>query len=359
MVIEDDAELLEEICDILEFEGYLVYRAQSGEEGLITAKMVFPDIILCDIVMPGMNGFDVLNEFKNDESYNLVPFVLITAKTERVHLRLGMDLGADDYIVKPFTRQELINSVDARLKKMKAYKYALNSLKKQIVSSLPHEFRTPLNAILGFSKIIQEDVENYPAQEVSSMAGHIFNSGIDLFRLSQKYLTYIEVMVNKQNFYFDEIADIEKIIHETVFEVAGEYERNDDVETRLINASLNLIDVHFRFALRQLLENAFKFSEKGTPVKIETFQENQRFVIEINDLGVGFPEGTISRVDAFQQFSIGPGVPKGLGLGLFLARQIVKLNHGNLEIFSIPGEGTKILVSVPLYIKESLVFTES
>ncbi len=347
LIIEDESDLLEEIVDTLRFEGFKVFKAQTGEEGLRVAREKKPDIILCDIVLPGMNGFDILNELKNDDNYHLVPFIFITAKTERVNLRLGMDLGADDYIIKPFARQELINSVNARLKKVKAVRNTVNVLKEQVVASLPHEFRTPLNAILGFSKIIHEDIENYSSTEVSEMAGHVFKSGIDLFRLSQKYLTYIDIISHEQQFYFDIVNNIKDFINDVAWEVATEHDRVADLKTCLINCPLSLIENHFRFALREIIENAFKFSRKGTKVGIEMLEQDGKCQIIINDKGVGFPDGAVSRINAFQQFSAGNFSRKGVGLGLFLAGKIIEKNRGVMNIYSVQGEGTKVILVVP------------
>jgi len=353
LVIEDEAELLEEVSDMLRFEGYKVLKAKCGEEGLELARENTPDIILCDIIMPGINGFDVLNELKSEDHNSLVPFIFMTAKTERVNLRLGMDMGADDYILKPFTRQELINSLDARLKKLKAVRNSVNTLKEEVVVSLPHEFRTPLNAILGFSKIIHEDIGNYTNEEVADMAGHIFKSGKDLCRLTQKYLTYVDIISHDQEFYFNRIENVAGIVREIAGETAATHHRESDLSISLKNCVLNVTDAHFRFAIREIIDNAFKFSEKGSAIEVKTDVDELNYHIELNDHGIGFPEGSIEKISAFKQFPAGNFSRSGVGLGLFLAMQIIEINKGRLKIFSVPGHGTKITILLPVAMKSN------
>ncbi len=347
LVIEDEQELLDEISDILIFEGYEVLKAANGIDGLDIAGRNNPDVILCDIIMPQTNGFEVLNELRSDDKLCMIPFIFITARTERVNLRLGMDMGADDYLIKPFTRKELLNSINTRLNKFRAVRTSVNGLKEQVVRSLPHEFRTPLNAILGFSKIIQEDAGNYSLEDISEMADHIFKSGVSLFRISQKYLTYIDIISHDQPFYYDEIEDAKKLISKIADEVAQEHNRLDDLILEIADCKLKLTEVYFIFAIREIIDNAFKFSSIGTKVEVIAEIKGYDFHIYINDHGIGFPEGTIKRIDAFHQFNAGNNSSQGVGLGLYLARRIAEINYGAVNIFSVPGRGTKVSIVLP------------
>lgn len=115
LIIEDEADLRDEIVDILNYEGYKVIQAGNGYDGLSRAKNEFPDLILCDVMMPEMTGFEVLEQLKKEVSLISVPFIFITALTERHNFRRGMVIGADDYLTKPFTRDELLGTVKTRL----------------------------------------------------------------------------------------------------------------------------------------------------------------------------------------------------------------------------------------------------
>jgi DNA-binding response OmpR family regulator/DNA-binding CsgD family transcriptional regulator len=117
LIIEDEQELSEGIAEILKFEGYTPFQSGNGLNGLKLANIVSPDLILCDIVMPDIDGYEVLKRFRKESSKKLVPFIFITALTDRKNYRKGMELGADDYLTKPFTRNELLNAVTSKMEK--------------------------------------------------------------------------------------------------------------------------------------------------------------------------------------------------------------------------------------------------
>jgi DNA-binding response OmpR family regulator len=117
LIIEDNQDVRENMAEILELENYKVRTAEDGEEGVEIAKFLKPDIIICDIMMPKLNGYDVLLRLREDKTTASIPFIFITAKTERIDVRKGMNLGADDYLTKPFEEGELIAVIASRLKK--------------------------------------------------------------------------------------------------------------------------------------------------------------------------------------------------------------------------------------------------
>jgi DNA-binding response OmpR family regulator/DNA-binding CsgD family transcriptional regulator len=129
LIIEDTIKLRECISEALELEGFEVIHAEDGISGIRLAKECWPDLILCDIVMPGMNGYDVLRMLRSEPRLPPFPFVFITAMADRKNIRDGMDLGADDYLVKPFTMTELLNAINARLTKQNS---AENRIRLQI-----------------------------------------------------------------------------------------------------------------------------------------------------------------------------------------------------------------------------------
>jgi len=117
VLIEDNKDLRENIVDILELAGYQVIAAENGEKGIIKAKQFKPNLIICDIMMPKVDGYEVLQKLGEDESTARIPFIFMTAKTNRADVRFGMNLGADDYLTKPFEEKELLEAIDCRLKK--------------------------------------------------------------------------------------------------------------------------------------------------------------------------------------------------------------------------------------------------
>jgi DNA-binding response OmpR family regulator len=117
LVIEDEDVLRENIRDMLRAEDFIVVEAENGKVGIEMALAEHPDLILCDVMMPEADGYKVIDEIMHHSVSNLIPFIFLTAKTTKEDLRMGMDLGADDYLTKPFTRKELLSAINTRLAK--------------------------------------------------------------------------------------------------------------------------------------------------------------------------------------------------------------------------------------------------
>lgn len=143
LIIEDNADIRENVSELLQLAGYKTLLAENGKAGLEMALQCKPDLILCDIMMPELDGYGVLRALENNHDLSGVPFVYLSAKTKRADLRMGMDLGADDYLFKPFTGDELLRIVSARIRKnmnLKAkYENNLNGL-DNLISSAKHLF---------------------------------------------------------------------------------------------------------------------------------------------------------------------------------------------------------------------------
>ncbi len=128
LIIEDNKDVLENTTELLELAGYKVNGAANGKEGVRVAKEILPDLIICDIMMPEMDGYDVLYYLSIDPKTSTIPFIFLTAKSDAQDFRKGMELGADDYLTKPFEEMDLIKSVERRLSKSSKLKKAMNNL---------------------------------------------------------------------------------------------------------------------------------------------------------------------------------------------------------------------------------------
>lgn len=151
LLIEDNPEMRDNTTEILELAGYEVYTAANGRDGVVSAKQVIPDLIICDIMMPVMDGYEVIAELAKDEKASVIPFIFLTAKAERTDLRKGMELGADDYLTKPFDDTELINAIESRLKK--------NSLIRKTFSRSLEGLNEFMNAVKGLEKLEELSTE--------------------------------------------------------------------------------------------------------------------------------------------------------------------------------------------------------
>jgi len=158
LVIEDEALVRENIIEILEFMDYEVDGAVNGKDGVIQAMYYKPDLIVCDVMMPELDGFEVIKLVRQNKEIGNVPFIFLTARAERRDMRLGMNLGADDYLPKPFTAEELIAAIETRLQRNEQMQYEIKEqvqhINQQISTNAAHEMNTPLNAVLGFAELL-------------------------------------------------------------------------------------------------------------------------------------------------------------------------------------------------------------
>ncbi|MFD1614084.1 response regulator [Gelatiniphilus marinus] len=142
LLIEDDAVLRANTAELLELSGYKVFTASNGITGIEMAKMHRPDIIVCDIMMPELDGYAVLDKLSKNKSTKTIPFIFLSAKTERADVRKGMNLGADDYITKPFTEDDLISAIESRLAKVSILQDLKKNIKQHHSPSSPNEIKT-------------------------------------------------------------------------------------------------------------------------------------------------------------------------------------------------------------------------
>ena len=151
LIIEDNNDIRENVVEILELAGYEVFAASNGKAGVELAQKNLPDIILCDIMMPELDGYGVLYLLNKNPQLTTIPFIFLTAKAERIDLRKGMEMGADDYLTKPFDDMELLNAIESRLKKKETqedfYSRSLDHLSKLVAKN---------NGLAELKKVIQE-----------------------------------------------------------------------------------------------------------------------------------------------------------------------------------------------------------
>ncbi len=353
LVIEDEKSLRREISDILSFEGYSVTEAIHGAEGYTKAVEELPDLILSDIMMPEMDGFAVLSELRKSDSTKLIPVIFLTALAERENIRSGMELGADDYVVKPFDRDELLKAVEARLKASEAFKeksvQAMDELRSNLIHHLPRELKTPLNGIIGFGQLLMEADNSITLQQITDYGKIIYDSGMRLNRLFQNYLLYVQLELKKDGFsQAILIKDADVICMDIILRTASKYNRESDVEFDVVPSEAFMGSLELGKIVEEITDNAFKFSAKGTIVKLSCKSDSEFFYLTISDSGIGISQTDLKKVGAYMQFNRFFNEQQGLGLGLTISKRITDLYDGELNIHSEEGVGTKVEVRIPI-----------
>jgi signal transduction histidine kinase len=360
LVIEDEHSLRRDIIEMLTFEGHEVVGAENGVMGVEQALAHAPDLILCDIMMPELDGYGVLAALRRHEATAAVPFVFLTARTDKIDLRQGMEQGADDYLTKPFTITELLKSVESRLRRRRDIEQVserrLENLRDSIILAMPHELRTPLTVIMGFSDILSTDCGTMPPARVREIADHIGTAAQRLFHMVENYLIYaqIEIIVAdpaSQAMLRDAHTPEPKIvIEDQAIQRAQAYSRETDLLLDVAPASaVPMLEDYLKKAVAEIVDNAFKFSQPGTAVRVSAAERaGTHYVVTVHDDGRGMTADQIQQVGAYMQFNRHFYEQQGSGLGLIIARRLTELHSGSLEIASTSGAGTTVTLSLPL-----------
>lgn len=354
LVVEDEPDVRASIKDVLESEDYLVITAQDGKEGYELALTENPDMVLSDVKMPKMSGFEMLNLLRAHNSFKNTPFLFLSAKVDLVDIRHGMASGADDYITKPFTIQDLLDAVELRFKKKENMMYDLEEIRENLVRRIPHELRTPLVGILGLSELLTEDLDSFSKEDIQNMMENINHTGKRLHSIIEKYILYAELLAIETDEH--ERANILKGSFEVeptmesylLLESFKKSERREDIHFEMEAATIAMSEGNFALITKELLENAIKFSEKGSPVRIRGKVTKGKYEIGVEDLGTGILEESLDRIETFRQFEPNRYLYAGVGLGLAIVKKIVEFTNSTLVIKNKYGGGTIVKVAIPL-----------
>ncbi|MBD2043445.1 response regulator [Microcoleus sp. FACHB-672] len=357
LIIEDESEIRENIRELLEAENFKAIGAENGKIGLQLAAEHLPDLILCDVMMPEIDGYAVLEALRKDPLTATIPFIFLTAFADKAQTRKGMELGADDYIPKPCTIKELLRTISTRLEKQAAIErqqaQKLEKLRSSIILSLPHELRTPLNGILAFSELLLEDFNSFEPAEVREMLEHIHLSGKRLYRLTQNFLLYAELELmatdpeRVKELRSKETSFGKSIIKNAAVSHAKQVCRAEDLHLELQEVRANISSERLMKLVEELVDNAFKFSDSGTPVNLTSRIENNQFILSVTNQGRGMTAEQIAEVGAYMQFERKIYEQQGTGLGLSLSKRLAELHGGQLNIESVPNQETTVFVMLP------------
>ncbi len=355
LVIDDEDDYRAMIAVTLKMAGYDISEATDGLDGLAAVKMHHPDLVLCDIKMPKMDGYTLLGTLKEDSECAAIPFIFLTGNTAKNDMRQGMQLGADDYLTKPFTSEELITAVKTRLIRKKGlqkyYESQFEDIKTSIVMSLPHEFRTPLHAILGYAQILKEE-SGLPAEDVKEMGAFIYKSGQRLHHLLENMILFGELQfwMNDQNTIAtmrrESITLLREVIRSASQQEAASQKRADSIRITVKDSPVQISSMHLTKIMEELINNSLKFSASGTKIYISSEDTDDEVTITIRDEGRGMSSEQIGKVTAFQQFERRHHEQQGAGLGLTIAKTLTELYGGSLTIESTEKIGTTVKIKL-------------
>ncbi|MEY3298626.1 MAG: Alkaline phosphatase synthesis transcriptional regulatory protein PhoP [Cyanobacteriota bacterium] len=358
LVIEDDLQIQDNIYDILSLEDFYTVTASDGAEGLMLAREEHPDLIICDIMMPRMNGYEVLSALRQDEETAAIPFIFLTAKAEREDLRQGMILEADDYLTKPFVPEDLRQAIVARLARQERQdqqtQRQVDKLRDTISYALPYELNTPLVGIINGAHLLRTGYSSMDGAEIEELLDAIETSGNKLYALVQNFITYADLELATAN--PETVKKLRQrtlpiltaeIIKATAIQKAKEVHREADLQLELQEAYVKISDWRLKKAVQEVVDNAFKFSPAGNPVKVISRVQESQFHIFVIDQGRGMNAEQVSTIGAYMQFQRQLYERPGNGLGLAIAKLTTVLYDGELAIESFIGQQTTVRMTLP------------
>ncbi|MDM8559202.1 ATP-binding protein [Candidatus Parabeggiatoa sp. HSG14] len=380
LIVDDEPINLQVLSNYLSLQNYSVVQACSGADTLtLMENGLKPDAILLDVMMPGMTGYEVTKKLREKWPANELPVLLLTAKNQVADLVMGLQAGANDYLIKPFSKDELLARLQTHLRirqlnleniytKVKAEEASI--AKVRFMANMSHELRTPLHAIIGFSEIIkmntQKSEEQTFANEILIAGEHLLTLINDILNISNIEMGKIEV--DCETFYLstlinEVVCEIQPIIEKQGHTFKTEYPQNLGV----ITADVTKVEQ----ILFNILKNAAKFTDKGTITFTVTYHsdfnafktqnrlvQNPKskiqnmagwFSFEIADTGIGIaPEKIESIFKIFTQ--VDDSYTRkygGCGLGLSISQYFCQAMGGKIIVNSTPNKGSVFTIWLP------------
>lgn len=355
LVVEDQKEVREDIVDILESADYCVLAAECGGHALEISKSKLPDLVISDIMMPGMNGYELLENFQSNPILQNIPFIFLSAKSSENDLRSGMIKGADDYITKPFRAKDLLKSIETRLAKFRKWQNNFDKLRDNFALTVPHELRTPLIPLLGYSDIILEDIKKISKEEIYELVERIKMGAVRLHNRVEKFILLSSLQFDKNNFI--ELKNIRKdstgypkeMISSVVKSVVNAFARSNDLDLILQSEqnALKIPEFYLNTIIKELVENACKFSLPGNKILVEGKNTGDFFELNINNEGKGFPEKHLVEFNRSQDENFNTSTTGG-GIGLLIVKKILEIIEGTIFIESSLNNYTKVIICIPV-----------
>ena len=344
LIIDDDADFCRTVVSFLTRNNFQVFAAHDGFQGLQAANRQPIDLILCDLDMPGMDGFEVFEALRQDPRLADVPILFLTGRAEPGQVRQGMNLGADDYLTKPFDAADLLKAVRVRMERSRLGKSRVaQQIERamQLFMGIAHDLRDPLSVALAYSELLKQPAGD---QSVDPQA---------MLDRMQKAMLQMQAMLSETIFLARsrmqripfEPATLD-LVHFLAM-LAAEHSQSSRLQ--FIAASEQCVihadPIRLRQVFEHLLSNALKYSDAAVTLRAQPTPHGA--LIEVTDQGIGILDSDQARV--FDPFFRGSNVENrsGHGLGLCIVKSCVELHGGSLEFSSFPNQRTTFRVHLP------------
>ena len=347
LVIDDEGCFRQVIIKFLTKQGFELVAAADGEAGVALAAETLPDLIVCDLHMPGMDGYQVLAALRRDPKLADIPLIFLTGESQPSQMRQGMNLGADDYLTKPVDLADLLGAIRVRLSRRQTQRQRQEKQMEramQLFSGIVHDLRDPLFVVLGYTDMLKSGA--------GEAAGGGENSRRMLDRMQQAVLrmqaiiseTLFLARSRMQRLPFDPGPfDLREFCEQMV----ADHEEKPRVRFQCAPGRFPVVAdaLRLRQALDNLLSNALKYSDG--PVVVSLSAGAGDYVVEVRDQGIGIPAG--EQAGIFEPFfrASNTGNQPGHGLSLTIVKSCIEQHGGTIRFSSEAGKGTKFFVELP------------
>jgi two-component system sensor histidine kinase/response regulator len=366
LIVDDVPENIQVLSAILYQKGVNLAIAQSGKEALSIAARKPPDLILLDIVMPDMNGFDVCEHLKHAPETKEIPIIFLTARTQLDDILKGFAVGAVDYVTKPFNPAELLSRVfthlelkqsrdiitiqNQQLAEQNSILQELNATKDKFFSIIAHDLKNPFNVLISLSGLLKDEAKRYTLEEIERYAQRLYQAAEQGYTLLENLLEWARSQTGRITFQPEKtylktlIADTIRLLesHAKTKQIAFLSDIPDDL--------VGFVDVKMAATvMRNLVSNALKYTASGGTVTIQAHDAGEQITIAVSDTGVGIaPEhlAKLFRIDAHHA-TPGTAQEKGTGLGLILCQEFLEQHGGTITVVSEVGQGSCFTITLP------------
>lgn len=360
LIVDDNSNNVKIIAITLRPLNYKLVIATSGQGAIEMVEKTRPDLVLLDVMMPGMDGYETCEIIKSKKENENLPIIFLTALNDQANVIKGFESGGVDYITKPFNKEELISRVRTHLElkftrdeleKTSEYLYSLNSVKDKMFSVIGHDLRSPLGSVKMTLEYLSETLDELPPEELKSTFDILLKTTDEVFSLLENLLGWAKsqsgnISINKENIDLVDLGYNVYLLNKGNLKL-----KNIDFKLNIepgatIYADLNTVTTIFR----NLLSNAIKFTPNGGTISITSKEKDDFVIIEFKDSGVGIPAENIAKLfDSTQHITTyGTNREAGSGLGLNLCHDFTLKNDGELWVESVVGKGTSFFLKLPV-----------
>jgi signal transduction histidine kinase len=358
LIVDDNPLIVNIVTSLLASNAYRVFTSRNGEEALGVLENKEIDVVICDVMMPKMDGYTLHEKIRERAELSFIPFIFLTALDEPSEMERGKEIGADEYLTKPFDPRQLLSVVRGKLSRSKKLREAADerydAYRKRIIHTLSHEFRTPLVAINTGTELLLEQGQEMDLGKVTHLLEAIRRGGERLEKLVNDFmvLQQIEAGIARRVYESRAVAvRTRKVVENFVEAHRSMVEGAGFVFSCFLECGderVKVYDMQIFEVLLRLVSNAMKFSTHQKVVELFAYRQESETVIEVRDRGPGIDLMRVEEaIDVFGQLDREKLEQQGGGLGLAIASRYAHLNGARLEFDHRAGGGTVVSLLLP------------